>query len=119
MACNPQRFVNLPIPDQMKQMLMAFSADPANDAASTELCALPDEVIVQQVSKMAGQQPPGQPPAAQGIGGLPPQTSAGPPAGLPPGQMADVPAPMDTPPPQSSNGMTQQGLGGLLNNRRR
>jgi len=119
MACNPARFARLPIPDQQKQLLSAFSADPANDVISTQLCQASDEEIVRVAAKLAPPQgqAQGEPLQQQGIGALPggtppvPQNPQGPsPRGIPPGQLADVPRPMDTP----SGGQGNAGLGGLL-----
>lgn len=119
MACNPARFARLPIPEAQKRLLIAFSQDPANDAMSTQLCNASDEEVVQVAAKLAPSQgqPQGAPVEQQGLGGLPPSAPAGPPnsppqGNVPPGQLANVTRPMDTPPP---TGQGNAGLGGLLN----
>jgi len=123
MACNPARFARLPIPEQQKQLLAAFSADPANDAISTQLCQASDEEVIQVAAKLAPPQGQAQgEPAEQqrGLGSLMPGAQAGRPPQAQAPQPTRVPRPMDPAPVQAQPqarrpaGRPNGGLAGLL-----
>jgi len=152
MACPPERYANLPIAPQYQQSLVAFCSDPNNAGACEQLCQASDEEIVASIEQIAPQlekwkqegipdeirnaspelanefnqeQPTNQPEpegVTDGIGALPVQSDPS----IPPGQLADVPMPMDRPspsPPRASNvsyrnggfvNAPSYGLGGLV-----
>jgi len=154
MACPPERYANLPIAPKYKDSLIAFCSDPTNATACDQLCKASDEEIIATVEKIAPQleqwerdgipdeireahpdlanelpqrsnrdDTPVNPGIVdQGIGALPKQINPS----IPPGQLADVPMPMDVPSQSSSassnvsyrNGgfvnARSYGLGGLV-----
>ena len=152
MACPPERYANLPIAPKYKNALVAFCSSPENAGACDQLCKASDEEIVATIEKIAPQldqweqngvpdeirnaspelanELSSQPSmdnntTSQGIGSLsppPPPSSIDP--SIPPGQLADVPMPMDRPasPPRSNvsyrNGgfvnAPSYGIGGLF-----
>ena len=130
MACPPERYANLPIAPQYQQSLVAFCSDPNNAGACEQLCKASDEEIVASIEQIAPQlekwkqegipdeirnaspelanefdqgQPTSQPEpegVADGIAALPVQSDPS----IPPGQLADVPMPMDRPSSTSPHG---------------
>jgi hypothetical protein len=128
MACPPERYANLPIAPHYKEGLIKFCNDPNNDAACTQLCNSSDEEIVAEIEQIEGQlkewQDKGIPDEVRnaspelanelappnestegGIAALAPEAAAAPiNPNIPPGQLADVPMPMDV--PLSSNSST-------------
>ena len=134
MACPPERYANLPIAPKYKQSLVAFCSSPENAAACEQLCQASDEEIIATVNKIAPQldqwEQEGIPEEIrnaspelanefaprssmtneleqQGIGALPKQLNPN----IPPGQLANVPMPMDVPssPPQPSGNSYRNG----------
>jgi hypothetical protein len=111
MACNLRRIANLPVDEEFKLTLLDFFQRPENQAACERLNEASDEelvAMVQQIgTKLKGPQAPqGQPPgmqqpapgpASQGIASMQQPTRPPVQPGVPPGQVADIPKPMDTP----------------------
>jgi hypothetical protein len=115
MACNLRRIANLPVQEEFKLKLLEFFQKPENAAACEKLNQASDEQLValvnqigQQMQGVQGGPPPegmappaagpmAPPPGNQGIASMQQPMRPQAPPGVPPGQVADIPKPMDTP----------------------
>jgi len=121
-----KRIAQLPIPDQYKQAIIQFLADPKNAQARQLVAQTSGQELVQTIQKllqyMSQQeqgQPPGQPQAApqmqqQQPPGQPSSQRVGSQSGIPVNRMANLPDPMGTSTiPQGAPQGYSRGIGAL------
>jgi len=116
MACDLKKIADLPIREDFKIAIIEFLQQPQNAAACEKVTSAPPEQIMALLDQMEqgmaqqaeggnnqpqagpGTAPAGPPASGGGIASIPQAASGSQiPPGIPPGQLADVPRPMDMP----------------------